>query len=355
MLLKRKREIFLLASGHGLNDLIAGFFLGSFVNLHLSAAQTGIAITVYNILAFGGQYPVAIWLEKNKSPKIFLLFSYVLNLIAVIVFYFSPQLAIFFAGIASAIYHVAGGSVCAAENKATNIGFFAAPGVAGLIAGGYLAFIKLNILSGLIAATAVFLFIITNFKIGKSIEPKFQTKERKTNHSIDRHDIIMILLLIVISLRSVIWNIFQLIHENNYEWLIAIGLSAFLGKITGGWIADKIGHRVYALFSIAVATPLITFAKNEIILFCIGIGLLQSGIPATTSLLIKSLKGKTERGVSLSFGTAIITGAMFTLLSIQFSMNQWALITGILLIMVFILFLLKKAALETPFKLEEKL
>ena len=113
-----------------------------------------------------------------------------------------------------------------------------------------------------------------------------------------------------ISLRSVIWNVFQLLHENNYEWLIAIAVAAVIGKIAGGWLADKIGWRLYVLISITAATPLLTFFRNEQVLFCIGVGLLQSGIPATTSLLIRSMKGKTERAIGLSFGTAIIAGGI---------------------------------------------
>lgn len=119
----------------------------------------------------------------------------------------------------------------------------------------------------------------------------------------------MIVLLAVISLRSVIWNIFQLVHDKDYFWLIAIAASAFIGKIFGGWLADKIGWRLYAFSSLLIATPLLTLFKKEMILFCIGIGLLQSGIPATTSMLIHSMKGEKEKAIALSFGTAIILGA----------------------------------------------
>lgn len=128
--------------------------------------------------------------------------------------------------------------------------------------------------------------------------------------TLDQHDWIMILLLTVISLRSVIWNVFQLMHEKNYEWLIAVAAAAFVGKIAGGWVADKIGWRLYTFISLMAATPLTTLFRKEMILFCIGIGLLQSSIPATTSMLIHSLKGKTERAIGLSFGTAIIAGAL---------------------------------------------
>jgi FSR family fosmidomycin resistance protein-like MFS transporter len=140
-----KRTIF-LSLGHGLNDGIAGFFLGSLASMELNPLNAGIAVTVYNILAFGGQYPVAIWLEKMGLPKKLILSACGFNVFALLCFQLSPQSAIVAAGIASAIYHVAGGTVCADKNKVAGIGLFAAPGVAGLIAGGLFAWQKVNII-----------------------------------------------------------------------------------------------------------------------------------------------------------------------------------------------------------------
>ena len=305
----RNKKIFILAFGHGLNDLVAGYFIGIFALNNDDLLKTGLAITIYNILAFGGQYPVAILMEKLNDTKKLLVFSYLLNAIALATFLFVPAISIILAGIASAIYHVAGGTYCAQNNKATNIGLFAAPGIAGLVAGGYLSWKQVDIIPILLPVTLVFLFGLLKMNFTKLVAEKNADEARKEKHLFDTHDIIMILLLLVISLRSVSWNIFQLIYENNFEWLIAIALAAAAGKIFGGWLADRIGWRLYALGSVILATPLLTFFKKELILFCIGVGLLQSGIPATTSLLIHSLKGKTSKGIALSFGTAIIIGS----------------------------------------------
>ena len=146
----------------------------------------------------------------------------------------------------------------------------------------------------------------------------------------------MILLLLVISLRSVTWNVFQLIYENNFEWLIAIALAAAGGKIFGGWLADRIGWRLYALGSVILATPLLSFFKKELILFCIGVGLLQSGIPATTSLLIHSLKGKTSKGIALSFGTAIIIGSAAIIFPVKLLLLQtpYILLSSVILLII---------------------
>lgn len=304
--------ILFLGLGHGLNDLIAGYFLGSLVQAKTDLIQISIGLLMYNLLAFGGQYPVAIWMEKFQSPRRFLVSSYILNIAAIGIFTFLPQVSIVLSGIASAIYHVAGGSVCAEKNKAFNIGIFAAPGVAGLIMGGYFAHENIFINGWLLAAALIVLiFLITlSFPAAPSFTGLKEEKGISNKFRLDRHDYIMILLLTVISLRSVIWDIYQLIHENNYSWLIAIAAAAFVGKIAGGWLADRIGWRIYTFISLITAMPLITFFKNELLLFCIGIGLLQSGIPATTSLLILAMKGKKERAVGISFGAAIMIGAI---------------------------------------------
>ena len=296
--------------GHGLNDLVAGYFLGGLVQMKFDILQTGMGLFVYNLLAFGGQYPVALWVEKYSNPKIFLTCSYLLNTVAVVLFIWTPHLSIVLAGVASAIYHVAGGAVCARGNKAFPIGLFAAPGVIGLIAGGYFAFLHIEITGWLMIASVVFLLFISLLNIEDKPMAEESPREPHSKFTLDHHDLIMILLLTIISLRSVIWNIFQLIHDHNYGWLLSIAVAAFTGKIIGGWLADRIGWRLYLFISLMAATPLITLCKDEILLFCIGIGLLQSGIPASTALLIQSVKGKTERGIGLSFGTAIIGGAV---------------------------------------------
>ena len=158
--MKKQAVIILLSLGHGLNDCIAGYFLGRMVQVQADTLQIGLGLFLYNLLAFGGQYPVAILLERKANPRQFLLLSYGLNCSALFLFVVNPQLAIVLAGIASAIYHVAGGSVCAEKNKATNIGLFAAPGVAGLVAGGYFAYKDIGVLPWLLAIAIIFFLIL---------------------------------------------------------------------------------------------------------------------------------------------------------------------------------------------------
>lgn len=195
--------ILLLAAGHGLNDLLAGYFLGSIVQTPQDITKAGLSLLVYNLLAFGGQYPVALWLEKYFEPRLFLIGAYALNVMAALFFTISPSLSVVMMGVASAVYHVAGGTVCANENKAFNIGLFAAPGVAGLIAGGYFAWQEFQLALQLQAAAVLFLLLLLIIKLNTGSVTERKTVKADTVLP-DRHDMVMILLLTVISLRSAI-------------------------------------------------------------------------------------------------------------------------------------------------------
>ncbi|MBP6590628.1 MAG: hypothetical protein KA229_11020 [Chitinophagaceae bacterium] len=309
--MKSKIVIPFLALGHGINDLLAGYFLGCLASSSADITRIGLSLLMYNLLAFGGQYPIAILLERIGHHQKMISGAFLLNLGAALLFFNVPSLAVVMAGIASAIYHVAGGSVCASGNKALPIGLFAAPGVAGLIAGGYLAWEQYALQWPMAGICILFLLLLQFVGIPNKVawHRENAKAEAATGIHLDKHDLIMILLLLIISLRSAVWNIFQLLHEQQYDWLLAIALAAFAGKILGGWLADRIGWKAYTYLSMIAAAPLISFFRNELLLFCIGIGLLQSGIPATTALLIRSVNGKKERGIALSFGAAIILGA----------------------------------------------
>jgi FSR family fosmidomycin resistance protein-like MFS transporter len=337
------QRLALLSFGHGLNDFAAGYMLGNMLYLHTGIRDVAIGFLIYNVLAFGGQYFAARFLEKFSNLKLIITACALFNLAAVSLFQWIPQLSLVLAGCASAVYHVAGGSACLKENKAAPIGAFAAPGIVGLSLAGYLSYLKIDIWLMLSIVCIVFVGMVQFIQF-PALRKNDKVEEENDHRGFDNHDVLMILLLGIISLRSAIWNIFQIIHEHNYTWLLAIAASAFIGKILGGWISDKIGWKLYSFVSLIAAMPLVSFFKEEIVLFCIGIGLLQSAIPANTAMMIEYCKGRKERGIAFSFGTAIVIGIIFTSPVQFFSINgtvYWLLFS----LLLFTLLIMKRKLL----------
>ncbi len=299
--MKQPATLFTLALGHGVNDFVAGYLLGNLLYLHLPVAQASLCFLVYNGLAFGGQYVAALWLSARTNFRLVVSTAWLLNAAAIICFFYLPQLSFVLAGCASALYHVIGGTLATHQNKASSIGLFAAPGIIGLASAGYLAATGVNLWWLLVLVALLFSLSGLFIQLNKSKDHQM----KKPSVSIDSHDRLMMLLLTIITLRSALWNVFQLLHQHNYTWLLAIAGSAFVGKILGGFISDYIGWRLYNLLSLGLAAPLVSFFKHDLVLFCIGVALLQSGIPASTALLLQSMKGQKEKGIGLSFGVAV--------------------------------------------------
>lgn len=341
------QRVAVLAFGHGLNDFTAGYMLGNLLYLDLGFTNIAVGFLVYNTLAFGGQYFAALLLRKVSNTKMVITASAAANFLAVVIFSFLPQLSLVLAGCASAVYHVAGGAACIRENKAAPIGVFAAPGIVGLALAGYFAYLHSDLWLVLSFVCAAFLLLVQFLSLHETGSQP-QSNGVKVHAAIDRHDLMMILLLGIIALRSAVWNIFQVIHEHHYTWLLAIAFSAFAGKIAGGWISDRVGWKLYSLVSLATAMPLLSFFKEEIILFCIGIGLLQSAIPANTAMMIEYCKGQKEKGVALSFGTAIVAGIVLTAPVEVFAVN--AFIFWLLLVLLLFSIVLLRKRKTFPFK-----
>jgi FSR family fosmidomycin resistance protein-like MFS transporter len=95
---------------HGINDFISGFMLSHvMLNNHEYAF---FLVILYAILAFGGQLPLGIWLDKRKQLSLFGITGITLLLFSIPIFFINNFAAIVITGLASAIIHIVGGSVC---------------------------------------------------------------------------------------------------------------------------------------------------------------------------------------------------------------------------------------------------
>ncbi len=339
------KKLIFLATGHGLNDCISGFILASLMFWQLSSVELGIAVLIYNLIAFGGQVPLAWIIRKNYPPKLLLVISYSLHILSFLFLLVDYKITILAIGTASAIIHVVGGYECKEEHHhARNIGIFASPGVIGLAIGGVLGAYELNIFIPclLVAVGLIIVTLLTSFK------DQIRTATAPRVEEPDKHDLIMILLLTIIAFRSALWNIFQIIHDQNFEMLIFIGIAAMLGKLAGGYLSDYIGLRKYSLIALILSLPFLTILKNNIWGLCAGIFLLQSTLPATAVLMIKKCKHNPALGVAYSFGLPIILGALLFYTPMRnIVSNNWS-IGGLLLLCCILLFLEKRRYNRDP-------
>jgi FSR family fosmidomycin resistance protein-like MFS transporter len=285
---------------HGLNDFAAGFMLANYTYNH-NYSQSFLLIVIYSIIGFGGQLPVGFWLDYKKQLKPFAAASLILLPVSIILFFINAEAAIVFSGVASAFVHVTGGTVCLQvhQNKTGPLAVFTAPGVLGLTLGAVLG--SSSIYSLWFVLTAV---VIVGLLIWYNNLPDYKAAEKKQSE-LDAHDFVMLGILLIMCFRSFIFDIINHVAHQYENGIVIIGISAFLGKIIGGFIADKIGWKNFVYISLPIALLLFQFGKENIYALAFGIACLQSSVPITLLLMSRSLPLYPATATALSLGTSI--------------------------------------------------
>lgn len=290
----------LWGSLHGVNDLAAGFMLANFTLTH-SNNEAFLFMVIYSVLGFGGQLPVGFWLDHQKNIQPFSNASIFLLPLAIISWFISPAAGIVFSGFASAFIHVTGGAICLGINdgKTGPLAIFTAPGVLGLTLGTVLGQTGNSLLIATGAVVLIIVFLITRTK------PPVYSHNYNKGSELDMHDWLMLGILLIMCFRSLIFDVINQVAHEYEHGILVIGLSAFTGKIIGGYAADKIGWKKFVYISLPLAWILFQFGKENIYALAFGIACLQSSVPITLMLMAKSLPRYPGTATAMSLGTSV--------------------------------------------------
>ena len=285
---------------HGVNDFVAGYMLANFAFNH-NYSDSFTMLVVYAILGFGGQLPVGFLLDKQKQVKPFAIVSILLLLFSTAFYFIDPSVAIILTGFAGAGIHVTGGAICLQVNneKSGPLGLFTAPGVLGLTLGGILGSMSSAYL--LIALIAIIILATLIFKQGI---PAYQAQNKKGSQ-LDAHDWIMLGILLIMCFRSFIFDIVNNVSLHFEHGILVLGISAFCGKILGGFLADKIGWKKFVYITLPLAFIFLNFGKENLYALAFGIACLQSSVPLTLLLMSRSLPMFPATATALSLGTSV--------------------------------------------------
>lgn len=302
----------MLGLAHGVADGAAGLLIGGLPHV-MTAERVALLVLLYNLLAFGGQPLMGMLADHMRRPRVVALGGLLL-LAAALVASGRPELGIVLAGLGSAAFHVGGGALalCATRGRAAGPGLFAAPGVVGLAAGGALAIAGYDARWAFIALLACLGVAILVLKLPPLPYRKAGPPRRLAEATVefDRHDLVMLLLLAGIALRSVVWNVTELLVAGRVDMLLALALAAAAGKILGGSLADWVGWRRYTLAALALAAALLAFADRNLWLLLGGVALLQSTTPAALAASGRLLPRSPATAAGLALGLAIALGGL---------------------------------------------
>jgi len=304
-----------LGLSHAVNDSISGYAVGRAAFASPDASTAGLQVLAYNVLAFGGQLPVGWVLDARPRLRAALALAFALTAAGLGAASWGQSWAAVLAlGLGSAVFHVAGGAYAArvGGGQAKWLGVFAAPGVIGLALGGVLAHQEVTwapwLLGGVLLVTAA-------ASLAAPAAPALTTTSGgpqtvRPNGLIDSHDVMMMVLLLAIALRSVVWNVFQYVADGERGYLIGLAVAAVVGKLLGGLLADRLGARRFALAALGAAAVILTFGHRRFELLCLGVGLLQAVTPAAYAAMIRLMPQSPATATALVLGTAIALGGV---------------------------------------------
>ena len=318
----------MLGLGHGVSDAAAGLLVGLIIQNGSAAINT--QILFYNLVAFGLQPIAGLLFDQIDQPKLGTAAGLLITLIGLALIQVNLTITILLIGIGSACLHAGGGSLAITHSpgKASAVGVFASFGVVGLALGGMASFGNANsarlLIMLLLAVLAITIWIMPNVTNNTAI----LSKKIPSNIYL-----LLVILLIAIALRSTVWVGTQARIERYSMAALWLAVSAGSGKFIGGFAADRLGWKRWALVTMTAAGISIFLTSQWLPGLLIGALMLQSLTPLSVAAAGKALPRSPALASSLVLGTAIIAGG----LPYFFLDSQWlgaATIGGSLLISI---------------------
>lgn len=293
------RLLLSLGFTHFVADAISGFTVTSTALGH-SFLNISLVILSYNIVAFAFQPLVGFVVDQWNSHRLAILGGMGLMGLGLLTLSMNPIVALAMIAIGSALIHVGAGALSSLATPTKSIGaaLFTAPGVVGLTLGTLAAMQSMMVLPMLLVGTIVAigaLYFVDSIRGSHlPLPPSF---ERKGNA------LLIIALVLFVAFRSTLW-----LHESATAiptLILAFGLAAGIGKLTGGFVADRFG-RVSAV-AVATAFALACFVEGSLIMIAIGIAALQSstGIVLSAAVQRSPKYSATVAGLILGLGLAL--------------------------------------------------
>ena len=306
-----------------------------------SMEVVALSILLYDIVAFTLQLPIGIALDQLDKNSYAALLSYALVGAGVVLSLVPIALlewpAILLLAIGNALFHSAGGlSVLNISQKhAGPSGIFIATGAIGVFLGTQSAQMeRLQIAFSLL----VLLFLCALITLVVQKVNKKYWNVHNVSFDIPRLSsntlLAIALLSLVVALRSYVGMVMAFPWKSEMLLLVLSILGVFAGKAFGGVVADRIGFRTTAIFSLIVAATLFVPSWEIPVMGLLGVFFFNF----TMSITLASLANILPNAKGTAFGLASFSLAVGALPALAgFRIEHPAMLSGISLVSAFAL------------------
>jgi len=316
----------ILGIAHGVSDAVAGFLVTQALMLNVEGG--GLLILLYNGLAFGLQPLAGLALDRINSPRRGAAFALLLSALGMIVTWFDLRVGIICAGTGSALFHAGAGGVAiqTTPRRATGPGLFTAFGVIGLAVGSQLSFYFSTItITGFVIVLTVLAAVIWFYRTDA-----FEVQAINET-TVSRMELFIVAIVIAVALRSLIWVTGKVGIDEYTQPALWIALSAGLGKLLGGVLADRFGWRRWMVAALAISIPLFALKGNGFFLLLLGVFFLQSVTPLSIAAVGQMMPSSPALAASLVLGLGVLLGGVPTVFVASTQLTSAVILVPVLL------------------------
>lgn len=288
-----------------------------------SLELVALSILLYDVVAFAFQLPVGIALDKLDKNSSATMLSYALVgggvLLSLVPVAFLEWLAVLLLAVGNALFHCAGG-LCVlniSQKHAGPSGIFIATGAVGVFLGTFSAqYGRLQVAFSLL----VLLFLCASItRVVQKVNKKYWNIHNvpfAIPELSSRSLIAIVLLCFVVALRSYTGMVMAFPWKSE---VLLLGLSifgVFAGKALGGLVADRIGFRTTAIFSLIAAATLFVPSWEIPLMGLLGVFFFNF----TMAITLASLANILHKAKGTAFGLAsfsLALGALFALCGLR--------------------------------------
>lgn len=290
------------------------------------ASLTGLFIT-YNVLAFLSQPLTGMVVDKVRNKHWVLFSAMSLLTLAVLcasfsVSFYANPLAVYgmmttavLLGVGNSLFHVWGGKVTAVKsgNDIRALGLFVSTGALGLAVA--IVFCSWQMLFGFLLAiccVAVLYLHRDKLLVEKTNDTGIDSSE-KFRYSQSAVWLAMVSLIGLVLFRSYIGESFSAGIHKGSAFILAIGATSMLGKMAGGWLAERWGIIRAMVFVLVAVLICLLFREVQWCIPLVGLFMVNCTMPVTLYLANSVLEGKE----GLAFGllaAALMPGYLLAVL-----------------------------------------
>ncbi len=287
----------------------------------------------YDLVAFGLQ-PLVGWIsDRTRLPRALLLLGLVMSMLALATHSSEPFATMVFAGIGNAMFHVGAGVLVLEHGleKTAPAGVFVGPGALGL---GFGLWYGRDPSAGPIWPLALLLVVAsvltwalpliardgqsnpqtgqldpTKTPVGSVSTPGMRSPRAPGDVASRLLLFAVVLLLVSVSVRALVGGAATRGCPKTLLLVLGAPIAACMGKMLGGFIADRIGWIQSTSLALIVAAPLIVFGAGLTPLLLVGVLLFQTTMPVTLIAVARALPQ--ARGVAFGLPClALVLGSL---------------------------------------------